>query len=83
MAQMFRMGKQLSEVAETIMRNDQAFASDDAAETSRFAEVLLTLCGSAVRSAARESAAAPDLIAPEDVEQRAVTLIREVIERLR
>jgi AcrR family transcriptional regulator len=83
MAQMFRMGKQLSEVAETIMRNDPAFASDDAAETSRFAEVLLTLCGSAVRSAARESAAAPDLIAPEDVEQRAVTLIREVIERLR
>jgi hypothetical protein len=77
------MGKQLTGAAQTIMLSDPAFASDDPAERVRLAEVLLMLCGSAVRSAAHESAAAPDLIAPEDVEQRAVALIREVIERLR
>lgn len=83
MAQMFRMGKQLTPVTEAIMRNDPAFASDDPANLTRLAEVLLMLCGSAVRSAAHESIAARTVGTAEDMEKRAIALVREVVDKLR
>jgi len=83
MAQMFRMGKQLTAVTETLMQRDPAFASDQPEETAKLAEVLLMLCGSAVRSAAREWAADGSVGTAEDIEKRAIALVREVAEKLR
>jgi len=83
MAQMFRMGKQLTALTESLMQRDPAFASDDPAATARLAEILLMMCGSAVRSAAREWAAGGSVGTAEDMEQRAIELVREVVEKLR
>ncbi|MEO6827585.1 MAG: TetR/AcrR family transcriptional regulator [Microbacteriaceae bacterium] len=89
MTQLVRMSEQLTALTVELMKRDPRFltAESDASEASAQAEVLLMLCGGAVRSAVRTWVAdnsATDYSATDmtDVEHRAVTLIREVLEKL-
>lgn len=83
MAQMNRMLERLTGAAETLMARDPRFASLDASRTAPMAQVVVMMCGSSIRAAVKEWAEADGKAPREELEQRAITLVREVTERLR
>jgi AcrR family transcriptional regulator len=85
MARMLRVTDHFTDVTRAAMSHTPAFADDD--ESSPHAEVLLIACVGGVRAAMREWALDGDATVTPDttdqIEQRAVTLVREVIEGTR
>jgi AcrR family transcriptional regulator len=83
MAQMNRMLEQLTATTQTLMARDHRFADVDASRTAPMAQVVLMVCGGSIRAAVKEWAEADGKAPIEELEQRAITLVREVTERLR
>ena len=77
-AQMTRMAEQLGAAVTTILNRDERFAQTD----SPTAEIMLAICGSAVRVSVMELAAAHGDADPSQLQKRAVELVREVIQKL-
>ncbi|HEY5221434.1 MAG TPA: TetR/AcrR family transcriptional regulator [Microbacteriaceae bacterium] len=88
MAQLARMSEQLSAFALQLMERDPAYTAGDAAPSVAEAEVLLMMCGGALRTAGHEwvegkrtgSNSIDDI---HQIETRASALVREVIQKLR
>lgn len=78
-AQMTRMAERLTNAVRAIIARDDRFAEADPLT----AELLLSICGAAVRAAVMELAVAHGDPDSEQLQQRAVTLVREVVQKLR
>jgi AcrR family transcriptional regulator len=81
-AQMTRMGEQLIHATSTLLANEAAFAGLSAEERNIRAELILPLCGGAVRVAVREWVAAGDDHSSPEISRRAVELAGKAIETL-
>jgi len=77
-AQMTRMAERLTDAVGAILARDARFADADAPT----AELMLAICGAAVRVAVMELAATHSDPDPELLQQRAVELVREVVQKL-
>jgi len=77
-AQMTRMAERLSNAVTAILDRDERFAGADAPT----AELMLAICGAAVRVAVMELAAAHSEPDTEQLQQRAIVLVREVVQKL-
>jgi AcrR family transcriptional regulator len=77
-AQMTRMAERLSGAVGAILDRDPRFAESD----SPTAELMLAVCGSAVRVAVMELAASHSEPDTEQLQQRAIELVREVVQKL-
>ena len=77
-AQMTRMAERLTDAVTAILALDDRFRGADAAT----AELVLAICGSAVRVAVMELAAAHSEPDTEQLQKRAIVLVREVVEKL-
>ncbi|WP_431277024.1 TetR/AcrR family transcriptional regulator [Leifsonia poae] len=82
-AQMTRMGEQLIAAASTLVAADPMFAGRETGEQQAIAEIILPLCGGAVRVAVKEWVAAGGDRHPDELRKRAVELARKAIEPLR
>jgi AcrR family transcriptional regulator len=82
-AQMTRMGEQLISAASALVANDSTFAGREAGEQQAIAEIILPLCGGAVRVAVKEWVAAGGDRHPDELRKRAAELARKAIEPLR
>jgi len=82
LAQMTLMTGRLSEAAQGLLARDPRFSGLAAAEQAAYADLILAMCGGAVRVAMRQSGqtglGAPD----EDLEQRATWLVKEMVGKL-
>ena len=78
MAQMSRMVDPLLDAVTTVLEND---GSDRVVDRMQ-AEVLLSLCGGAVRAAVKEWVALDETTPVETIHPRALALIRSVLERV-
>lgn len=78
--QMTRMGEKLTAAIETLAR--QAASADSSGDSYAWTELLLSLCGGAVRSAVKEWVAAGSPEPTDILEPRAVELVREVLRKL-
>jgi AcrR family transcriptional regulator len=77
-AQMTRMAERLSGAVGAILDRDPRFAESDGPT----AELMLAVCGSAVRVAVMELAASHSEPDTEQLQQRAIELVREVVQKL-
>jgi AcrR family transcriptional regulator len=77
-AQMTRMADRLGNAVTAIIERDARFEDADAPT----AELTLAICGAAVRVAVMELAAAHSEPDTEQLQQRAITLVREVVQKL-
>jgi AcrR family transcriptional regulator len=77
-AQMTRMAERLSGAVGAILDRDPRFAGSDGPT----AELMLAVCGSAVRVAVMELAASHSEPDTEQLQQRAIELVREVVQKL-
>ncbi|GAA1443565.1 TetR/AcrR family transcriptional regulator [Leifsonia poae] len=82
-AQMTRMGEQLTAATATLLSHDPSFAAVPADERNTLAELILPLCGGAVRVAVKEWVAAGGDRSPHELSRRAVELAGKAIETLR
>jgi AcrR family transcriptional regulator len=82
-AQMTRMGEQLTAATVTIVAEDSAFAGREAAERKAVAEIVLALCGGAVRVAVKDWVASGTDRSPDELHRRAVELAGKALETLR
>jgi AcrR family transcriptional regulator len=85
--QMTRMSEKLTAAIETLARQKAVATAADASpdstgESFAWTELLLSLCGGAVRSAVKEWVAAGSAEPTDLLEPRAVELVREVLEKL-
>jgi hypothetical protein len=76
------MGEQLIHATSTLLANDAAFADLSAEERNTRAELILPLCGGAVRVAVREWVATGDDHSSHEISRRAVELAGKAIETL-
>jgi len=77
-AQMTRMADRLGNAVSAILERDARFIGADAPT----AELVLAICGAAVRVSVMEVAAAHGEPDTEQLQQRAITLVREVVQKL-
>lgn len=77
-AQMTRMAERLGSAVTAILERDDRFAGSDAPT----AELMLAICGGAVRVSVMELAAAHSEPDTEQLQQRAIALVREVVQKL-
>jgi AcrR family transcriptional regulator len=77
-AQMTRMAERLSSAVAAILDRDPRFDGAD----SPTAELVLAICGAAVRVAVMELAASHSEPDTEQLQQRAIELVREVVQKL-
>jgi hypothetical protein len=75
---MTRMAERLSGAVGAILDRDPRVAESD----SPTAELMLAVCGSAVRVAVMELAASHSEPDTEQLQQRAIELVREVVQKL-
>lgn len=80
-AQMMQMAGRMSAAVQEILEREPAFAGKPA-EQAAWAEVLVATCGSAVRVATKEWVSAGGDTPTDDIEHRAIALVREVTQRL-
>ncbi|RKR76695.1 TetR/AcrR family transcriptional regulator [Frondihabitans australicus] len=78
MAQMTRMVEPLLDAVTTVLEHD----GDERVVDRQQAEVLLSLCGGAVRAAVKEWVALGDDVPVEWVQPRAIELVRTLLDRL-
>jgi AcrR family transcriptional regulator len=81
LARMARMTEQLTAAASTLIARNGA-ASGDQAVSDGVAETLLMTCAGAVRAATKQWSSTDTDLSLEELEQRAVALVREAIEKL-
>ena len=82
-AQMARMGKHLIAAIAALLAHDSGSASGSDAERETLAELILSLCGAAVRVAVKEWVATGADRSPHQLQRRAVELAGKAIETLR
>jgi hypothetical protein len=82
-AQMTRMGEQLIAATSTLLSHDPAFTDTTVDERSTLAEVILALCGGAVRVAVKEWIADGGDRSSDELSRRAVALAGKAIETLK
>jgi AcrR family transcriptional regulator len=85
-AQMTRMSEQLVSAVQTLVRHDPSLSKRPTSshpDSIEWAEPLLSLCGGAVRTAVKEWVAKGSIAPVTELEERAITLVREVVERLK
>ncbi len=82
-AQMTRMGEQLIAATSTLLAHQPAFAASSADERNAIAELILPLCGGAVRVAVKEWIVSGDERTQNELSRRAVELAGKAIETLR
>jgi AcrR family transcriptional regulator len=78
-AQMTRMAEQLTTAVRAILAHHDGGGSDTDSPT---AELILAICGSGVRVAVMELAAAHGDADPNQLQKRAIELVREVVQKL-
>jgi AcrR family transcriptional regulator len=81
-AQMTRMGEQLVAGVSDLLSHDQAFSAYDAAERASLAELILPLCGGAIRAAVKEWVADGTERDADELRTRAVELAGKAIQAL-
>ena len=79
-AQMTRMAEQLTAAVRVIVAHHDG--AGESPTESPAAELMLAICGSGVRVAVMEMAAAHGDADPEQLQKRAVELVREVVQKL-
>jgi AcrR family transcriptional regulator len=79
-AQMTRMAEQLTAAVRVILAHHDG--AEESGTDSPAAELMLAICGSGVRVAVMELAAAHGDADPNQLQKRAVELVREVIQKL-
>jgi AcrR family transcriptional regulator len=85
--QMTRMADQLTAAIQTLLKKDPSFAGDPAASLQPTADVLFALCSGGVRVAVKEwvtegSTAQNQSVIQDQLEQRAIELVREVTKKI-
>ncbi|MBB5642936.1 hypothetical protein [Cryobacterium roopkundense] len=86
LAQFTRLTAELTDAVQALLMRDPRFETDVVADRAASADLVLALCGGAVRAAVKEWAAAPE--SPRDsstheLERRAIALATDLLERLR
>ena len=82
LAQMTLMTGRLSEAVLGLLAREPRFFGLAAAEQAAYADLILALCGGAVRVAMRQSAGAGPGAPHEDLEQRAISLVKKTVGKL-
>ena len=82
LAQMTLMTGRLSEAAQGLLAREPRFSGLAAAEQAAYADLILAMCGGAVRVAMRQRAGASVGAPDEDLEQRATWLVKEMVGKL-
>lgn len=91
LAQFTRLTAELTDAVQTLLTRDPRFDTDVAADRAASADLVLALCGGAVRAAVKEWAATAEARTDtstydrntRELERRAITLATDVLERLR
>lgn len=81
-AQMQRMTEQLTNAIRPVLQSAPGFANQSVAESELSVEVLLALCSGATRAAVKAWATNGNQTPIEAVEQRAIELVRDTVERI-
>jgi AcrR family transcriptional regulator len=82
-AQMQRMTEQLTNALRPILRNAPGFADQTQAESELMVEVMLSLCSGATRAVVKEWTVSGNQAPIEAVEERAIELVRNTVERIK
>jgi AcrR family transcriptional regulator len=82
LAQMTLMAGRLTDAVQGLLAREPRFSGQPTAEQAAAADLILAMCGGAVRVAIRERAEAGRGAADEELEQRAVALVRDIVEKL-
>jgi AcrR family transcriptional regulator len=82
LTQMTQMASRLTDAVRGLLAQEPRFSEQEAAEQTASADLILAMCSGAVRVAIRERAEAGRGAADEELEQRAVALVRDVVEKL-
>lgn len=80
-AQMMQMAGRMSAAVQEILEREPAFAGRPE-DQAAWADVLVATCGSAVRVATKEWVTAGGDTPTDDIELRAIALVREVMQKL-
>jgi AcrR family transcriptional regulator len=83
LAQMTLMTGRLSEAVRGLLARDSRFSGLTAGEQAAHADLMLAMCGGAVRVSMREWAQPGRGAADDDLEQRAISLVKEMVGKLR
>jgi AcrR family transcriptional regulator len=83
LAQVTLMTGRLSEAAQGLLAREPRFAGLPAIEQAAYADLILAMCGGAVRVAMRQWAQASPRSVDDDLEQRATSLVKEMVGKLR
>ena len=83
LAQMTLMTSRLSEAVQGLLAREPRFYGLSTAEQAAYADLILAMCGGAVRVAMRQWAGAGLGDPDEDLEQRAIRLVNETVGKLR
>lgn len=82
-ARMARVTEQLTEAASGLLaERDRLSGAEPAADPDAVAETLVMTCIGGIKAATRQWAATDSEISPQELEQRAVSLVREAIGKL-
>jgi hypothetical protein len=76
------MTGRLSEAVLGLLAREPRFFGLAAAEQAAYADLILALCGGAVRVAMRQSAGAGPGAPNEDLEQQAISLVKKTVGKL-
>jgi len=79
LAQMTLMTGRLSEAVQGLLARDPRFSGLTAAEQAAHSDLMLAMCGGAVRVSMREWAQSGRGAAEDNLEQRAVSLVKEMV----
>ena len=82
LAQMTLMTGRLSEAVQGLLAREPRFSGLTAAEQSAHADLMLAMCGGAVRVSMREWAQSGRGAAEDALEQRAISLVKEMVGKL-
>jgi AcrR family transcriptional regulator len=83
LAQMTLMAGRLTEAATALLAREPRFSQMNAADQTAHADLILAMCGGAVRVAIRERAEAGPGAADQEREERAISLVKEMVENIR
>jgi AcrR family transcriptional regulator len=82
-AQFIRMTEQLTIAIQPVLATVPEFRDETAEESAASAELMLSLCGGAVRVAVKEWTTSGNSAPIEAVEERAIELVRNTVKRLK
>lgn len=81
-AQLTQMTSQMSEAVKSLLARDTRFSRQKPADQAASAELILSMCSGAVRIAVKQWAEAGKDADDAELEQRAISLVRDVVEKL-